>query len=272
LSISRRTTLSLRAIAVLYLTLLLLLPLAVIFARTFEHGLATAWGWVTTPAATSAFWLSVLVAAIAVPLNTIFGVVSALVLVRSRTRGRAVLDALIDLPFVVSPVIVGLALVLVYGVDGWFGSWFSDHGIRIIYAVPGIVMATIFVSLPFVVREVAPVLIEVGDEQEQAAATLGASSWQTFWRVTLPSIRWGVAYGVVLTTARSLGEIGAVLVVSSNVAGSTLTLPLLVYERNSQLGPEATSGAYAAGTELAIMSLVVLLALTLLGSRRSGSE
>jgi sulfate/thiosulfate transport system permease protein len=252
----------------LYLALLLLLPLAVVFGRTFEHGFSAAWAWITTPAAISAFWLTVLVAVIAVPLNTIFGVGCALVLVRGKARGRAILDALIDLPFVVSPVIVGLALILVYGKDGWFGSWFTSHGIQIIYATPGIVLATIFVSLPFVVREVAPVLIEVGDEQEQAAATLGASPWQTFWRVTLPSIRWGVAYGVVLTTARALGEIGAVLVVSSNVAGSTLTLPLLVYQRDSQVGSQAVSGAYAAATELAVMSLIVLLAMTVLAPGR----
>ena len=141
--ISRRASLSLRTIALLYLVLLLLLPLGVIFGRTFEHGLSAAWAWVTTPAALSAFWLTVLIAAIAVPLNTIFGVGCALVLVRSRTRGRAMLDALIDLPFVVSPVIIGLALVLVYGVGGWFGDWFVNHGIRIIYAVPGMVLATI---------------------------------------------------------------------------------------------------------------------------------
>jgi sulfate/thiosulfate transport system permease protein len=209
---------------------------------------------------------------VGVPLNTIFGIGCALVVVRGKSRWRRVLDALIDLPFVVSPVIVGLALILVYGQGGWFGSWFSDHGIRIIYAVPGLVLATIFVSLPFVVREVAPVLIEVGDEQEQAAATLGASGWQTFWRVTLPSIRWGVAYGVVLTTARALGEIGAVLVVSSNVAGSTLTLPLLVYQRDSQLGPQAVSGAYAAATELAVMSLIVLLVMTVLAPRKGDAR
>jgi sulfate transport system permease protein len=254
-------------VALLYLALLLLLPLGVVFARTFEHGFGTAWGWVTTPAAISAFWLTVMIAAIAVPLNTIFGVGAALILVRSKARGRRILDALIDLPFLVSPVIVGLALILVYGQTGWFGNWFLQHGIRIIYAPTGMIIATVFVSLPFVVREVAPVLMEVGDEQEQAAATLGASSWQTFWRVTLPSIRWGVAYGVVLTTARALGEIGAVAVVSSNVAGSTLTLPLLVLQRDSQIGPQATSSAYAAGAELAVMSLVVLLAMTMLAPR-----
>ncbi len=269
MSISRRTRLSLRTIALLYLALLLLLPLGVVFFRTFEHGLGVAWSWMTTPAAISALSLTLLVAIIAVPLNTIFGVGAALVLVRGKGRGRRLLDAFIDLPFVVSPVIVGLALILVYGQDGWFGRWFIDHGVRVIYAVPGMILATIFVSLPFVVREVAPVLIEVGDEQEEAAATLGASSWQTFWRITLPSIRWGVAYGVVLSTARALGEIGAVLVVSSNVAGSTLTLPLLVYQRDSQIGTQSITGAYAAATELALLSLFVLLVMTVLAPRRS---
>jgi len=251
---------------------LLLLPVGVVFAKTFEHGVGVAWSWMTTPAAISAFWLSVTMAAIAVPLNTVFGVVCALVLVRRRGRAAAVLDGLIDLPFLVSPVIVGLALTLVYGIHGWFGSSFANHGIRIIFAVPGMALATIFVSLPFVVREVAPLLAELGDEQEQAAATLGASAWQTFWRVTLPSIRWGVAYGVVLSTARALGEIGAVLVVSSLVAGSTLTLPLLVYQRDSQIGPGSITGAYAAATELAVMSLLVLLAMTVLRPRRETTQ
>ena len=259
--ISRGSTLSLRAVALAYLTLLLLLPVGVVFVRTFEHGFSAAWGWITTPAAISAFWLTLTMAAIAVPLNTIFGIGCALVLVRGKGRGRAILDSLIDLPFVVSPVIVGLALTLVYGTDGWL----HLHGI--IYAPPGMALATVFVSLPFVVREVAPVLREVGDEQEQAAATLGASSWQTFWRITLPSIRWGVAYGVVLTTARALGEIGAVLVVSSNVAGSTLTLPLLVYQRDEQIGGQVTTSVYAAATELAVLSIGVLLLMTMFGSR-----
>ena len=217
--ISGRAKWSLRIVALLYLLLLLLLPVAVVFFKTFEHGFSVAWGYMTTPAAVSAFWLSILMAVIAVPLNTIFGITAAIVLVRRRGRMAAILDALIDLPFLVSPIIVGLALTLVYGIHGWFGTFFTDHGVRIIYAVPGMVLATVFVSLPFVVREVAPVLAEVGDEQEQAAATLGASSWQTFWRITLPSIRWGVAYGVILSTARALGEIGAVLVVSSLVPG-----------------------------------------------------
>ena len=266
--ISHRAKVSLRAVALLYLLALLMLPVVLIFFKTFEHGFGVAWGWMTTPAAISALWLSLLMAAIAVPLNTVFGIVCALVLVRRRGRMAAVLDALIDLPFLVSPIIVGLALTLVYGIHGWFGTFFSDHGIQIIFAVPGMVLATIFVSLPFVVREVAPVLVEIGDEQEQAAATLGASGWQTFWRVTLPSIRWGVIYGVILSTARALGEIGAVLVVSSNIPGSTLTLPLLVYQRAEQPGSAATTGAYAAATELAVISLVVLLAMTALSGRR----
>ncbi len=266
--ISRRARVSLRAVALLYLLALLMLPVVLIFFKTFEHGFGVAWGWMTTPAAISALWLSLLMAAIAVPLNTVFGIVCALVLVRRRGRLAAVLDALIDLPFLVSPIIVGLALTLVYGIHGWFGTFFSDHGIQIIFAVPGMLLATIFVSLPFVVREVAPVLVEIGDEQEQAAATLGASGWQTFWRVTLPSIRWGVIYGVILSTARALGEIGAVLIVSSNIPGSTLTLPLLVYQRAEQPGSAATTGAYAAATELAVISLVVLLAMTALSGRR----
>jgi sulfate transport system permease protein len=269
LLISRKARLSLRTLALLYLLLLLLLPVGVVFYTTFQHGFSAAWGYMTTPAAISALSLSLLMAAIAVPLNTVFGIVAALVLVRRRGRMAKLLDAFIDLPFLVSPIVIGLALTLVWGIHGWFGSWFADQGIRIIYAAPGMILATIFVSLPFVVREVAPVLQEVGDEQEQAAATLGASNWQTFWRITLPSIRWGVAYGVILSTARALGEIGAVLVVSSLVAGQTLTLPLLVYQRNDQdLGVGATTSAYAAGTELAVISLVVLLAMTLLSPRR----
>ena len=259
---------SLRAIALAYLAALLIAPVVFIFAKTFEHGFSTAWSYITTPAAISAFWLSVLIAAVAVPLNTIFGVGTAILLVRSKVRGRKILDALIDIPFIVSPVIVGLALVLVYGLHGWFGSWFVDHGVPIIFTPRGMIIATVFVSLPFCVREVAPVLMEVGTEQEQAAATLGASSWQTFRRITLPSIRNGVAYGVVLTTARALGEIGAVAVVSSNVLGYSVSLPLLVKYRTQTPGPGGITAAYATGVELAVMSLIVLTAMTLLAPQK----
>ena len=156
-----------------------------------------------TPQALHALYLTILIAIIAVPLNTVFGILCALVLVRQRFRGKGVLNALIDLPFALSPVVVGLSLILVYGRGGWFGGWLTENGVRIIFAVPGMVLATVFISLPFVVREVVPVLREIGTEQEEAAATLGASQLTTFWRVTLPSIRWGVTYGVVLTTARA---------------------------------------------------------------------
>jgi len=266
--VSRRARLSLRLVALAYLALMLVVPLAVVFGRAFEHGLGSFWTSVTTPAAISAFWLTVTIAAIAVPLNTVFGVGCALALVRGKGRGRRLLDTLLDLPFVISPVIVGLALVLVYGQSGWFGDWLTRHGLPLIYQPAGMVIATLFVSLPFVVREVAPVLIEVGDEQEQAAATLGASSMQTFWRVTLPSIRWAVAYGVVLTTARALGEFGAVSVVSSNVAGSTQTLTLLVDQRSQELGAQGLYGANTAATVLAVMSLAVLVLMTVIGPSR----
>jgi sulfate transport system permease protein len=257
--------LSLRTIAILYLSLLLLLPIGVVLIRTFEHGLGTAWNWMTTPAAISALTLSLVIALIAVPLNTVFGVLAAMVLVRSKTRGRAVLDALIDLPFVVSPVIVGLALILVYGKDGWFGNWLIDHGVTLIYNPAGMVVATVFVSLPFVVREVAPVLMEVGDEQEQAAATLGATSWQTFRRITLPAIRWGLTYGIVLSVARALGEFGAVAVVSGNIAGQTQTLTLLVSDRYQNLN---VAGAYAASFVLAVLAIGTLLIMTTVNRRR----
>jgi sulfate/thiosulfate transport system permease protein len=207
----------------------------------------------------------VTIAAIAVPLNTIFGIGCALVLVRGKSRGRAILDAMIDLPFVVSPVIVGLSLILVYGQSGWFGTWFADHGIRIIFEPAGMAIATVFVSLPFVVREVAPVLREIGDEQEQAAATLGANARQTFLRVTLPSIRWGIAYGVVLSTARAIGEFGAVSVVSGKIAGQTETLTLLVDKRFSNFD---LAGAYAASALLAVIALATLLAMTLIKPRK----
>ena len=253
--------LALRFTALGYLALLLVLPVLLVFWRTFEDGAAAAWESVTTPEAQHAFWLTLLMVLIAVPANTVFGVLCAIALVRHRFRGRGVLDTLIDLPFAVSPVVVGLALILVYGRTGWFGDWLAEHGIQVIFSTPGMVLATMFVSLPFVVREVAPVLREIGTDQEQAAATLGASPLQTFWRITLPAIRWGVAYGVVLTTARALGEFGAVSVVSGKLAGRTETATLRVEERFQAFD---LTGAYAASVVLALMALATLLAMQLL--------
>jgi sulfate/thiosulfate transport system permease protein len=255
--------LGLRFLALGYLAVLLLVPVGMVFYRTFEHGIGAVWDSITTPAAISAFWLTIEVTAIAVPLNTAFGIVTALGLARGRFRGKSLLDALIDLPFAVSPVVIGLALVLIYGRNGWVNLPF-----QVIFSVPGIVLATIFVSLPFVVREVTPVLREAGDESEQAAATLGASDWQTFWRITLPTIRWGVAYGVVLSVARCIGEFGAVSVVSGKIAGQTMTLTLLVEQRFQNFD---VAGAYAASALLAAIALATLLLMTRVKPRRSAA-
>ena len=263
--VERRTQLGLRLVALLYLAALLAVPVGLVFYRTFEHGFGQFWDAITTPAAIHAFWLTLEIALIAVPLNTVFGIIAALALVRGNFRGKWLIEALIDIPFAVSPIVIGLSLILVYGSGGWLGSWFVDHGIQIIFAVPGMVLATIFVSLPFVVREVEPVLREVGDEQEQAAATLGASSRQIFTRITLPAIRWGVAYGVVLSMARAIGEFGAVSVVSGKIAGQTETLTLLVEKR---YGNFDVSGAYAASLLLVVIALVTLFAMTLIKPRK----
>jgi sulfate transport system permease protein len=257
-----RWRIGLRVLGLGYLALLLLIPIGIVFYRTFENGLGAVYDSVTTPAAISAFSLTLTVTAIAVPLNTIFGVLCALALARGRFRGKAVLNAIIDLPFAISPVVVGLALILVFGRGGWLG----DLPIQVIFSVPGIVLATIFISVPFVVREVTPVLREIGDEQEQAAATLGASRWQTFWRITLPAIRWGLAYGVVLTVARSLGEFGALTVVAGGVPGESQTLTLLVHAR--YIDDHNTFGAYAAATVLMGLALVTLLVMTVLNRKR----
>ena len=257
--VSRGARLGLRTVALGYLALLLALPVGFVFYKTFEKGLGAVWDALTTPNAIQALELTLVMVAVAVPLNTAFGVLAALVIVRGRMRGRALLNALIDLPFAISPVVVGLALYLLYGRQGWFGSWFLDHGIRIIFSTPGMILATVFVSLPFVVREVIPVLRALGTGQEEAAATLGASSWQTFWRITLPAIRWGVLYGVVLTTARALGEFGAVSVVSGKILGETDTLPLYVEQRFQAFD---LTGAYAASALLAAIALATLLLMT----------
>jgi len=252
---------SLRYIALGYLLMLLLLPIGVILVRTFDEGVGAVIDAITTPDALAALRLSLLTVIIAVPLNTVFGIACALIMVRSNMRGKSIINALIDVPFAVSPVVIGLALVLVYGTQGWFGADLAAIGIQVIFSTPGIVMAVIFVSLPFVAREVIPVLQEVGDDQEKAAETLGASSWQIFWKITLPAIRWGVSYGIVLTTARALGEFGAVTIVSGRISGETETLPLFVQKEFETFN---SVGAYSASMLLALLALATLLALNLM--------
>jgi len=263
----RRSRWSLRALALGYLGALLLAPVAMIFYKTFEHGLAPPLEAVTSPEGLHALKLTLLMVAVAVPLNTVFGVGCALLLVRHRWWGNRFVDAIINLPFAVSPVVVGLALFLLYGTDGWFGPFLAENGFKVLFSVPGMILASIFVSLPFVVRETVPVLQEIGTEQEQAASTLGANAWQTFWRVTLPAIRWGVGYGVVLTTARVLGEFGAVSVVSGEISGQTETLPLFVSQQFEQFN---FAGAYGASILLALLALSTLLVMNLL-KRKEGA-
>jgi sulfate transport system permease protein len=244
---------AIRVFSLGYLAVLLVAPVGYVFWRTFEHGVGPAWDAVTTPDALHALKVTLILTAIAVPANTIFGVLCALAIVRHRYPGAGIVNAVVDLPLALSPVVVGLALLLLYGRGGWLGG----HGI--VFALPGMVLATIFVSLPFVVREVVPVLREIGTEQEQAAATLGASALQTFLRVTWPAIRYATAYGVVLTTARALGEFGAVSVVSGRLAGETESLTLYVQDRYQSFD---TTGAYAAAVVLALLAMATLLLMT----------
>jgi sulfate/thiosulfate transport system permease protein len=264
---TRRSRLTLRVVALTYLFGLLALPILVILYRTFEPGIGTFIDSIRTPAAISALNLSLLIVAIVVPLNVVFGVVTAIALVRWRVPGRGLIQAVVDLPFAVSPIVVGVSLIMLWGATGWFGGLEGSTGVRVIFGLPGMVLATLFVTLPFVVREVEPVLHEIGTEQEQAASTLGASAWQTFWRITLPAIRWGLTYGVVLTVARSLGEFGAVIMVSSGFPGVSQTLTLLVHSR--YIDDHNTYGAYAAATLLMALALATLLLMTLLDRKRS---
>ena len=258
----------LRTIALGYLTFLIGIPIVLILWRTFGEGVTAFLESVRTPAAISALNLSLLIVAIVVPLNVVFGVGTALALVRGTFRGRSVIQAVVDLPFAVSPIVVGVSLIMLWGVGGWFGG-LDSLGFQVIFGLPGMVLATLFVTLPFVVREVEPVLHEIGTEQEQAAATLGAGTWPTFWRITLPAIRWGLTYGVVLTIARALGEFGAVIMVSSGFPGVSQTLTLLVHSR--YIDDHNTYGAYAAATLLMGLAVLTLLGMTLLNRKRSTS-
>src|ERR1700759_1697422 len=255
-----------RFVALAYVLVLLVVPVSLILWRTFTPGFGQFVAWVSTPAAISALNLSVLVVAIVVPLNVIFGIPTALVLARNRFRGKGVLQAIIDLPFAVSPVVVGVAWIVLWGSAGLLGFVERDFGFKIIFGLPGIVLASVFATLPFVIREVEPVLHELGTDQEQAAATLGSSWWQTFWRITLPSIRWGLTYGIVLTIARTLGEYGAVLIVSSNLPGKSQTLTLLVADRYSR---GAEYGAYALSTLLMGVAGAVRFVQLILDPRRA---
>jgi sulfate/thiosulfate transport system permease protein len=252
---------ALRLGALGYLALLLVLPVSLVFWRTFEHGLAAPWHAVTTHDARHAFWLTILIALIAVPANTLFGVALAIAIVRHRFPGKGLVNALVDLPLALSPVVVGFSLLLLYGRLGWFGPWLDRHGVQVVFALPGMILATIFVSLPFVVREVEPVLREEGVDQEQAAATLGANSFQILRRIILPTIRWGLTYGIILSTARALGEFGAVAIVSGKISGRTETLTLYVEDRFQSLD---LAGAYAAALVLALIAVAVLALMTIL--------
>jgi sulfate transport system permease protein len=223
------------------------------------------WDALSGAPAQHALLLSVVVTAVAVPLNLVFGLVGGLAIARRRMPAGRVVNLLVNLPFAMSPVVIGLALFTLYGRDGWLGGWLTAHGIQVLFSVPALVLATTFVSLPFVLREVVPVLEEVGTEQEEAAATLGAGGWTTFRRITLPSLRWALSYGVVLSTARALGEYGAVSIVSGNIVGRTQTLPLLVEERFRNFD---SVGAYSAGFALALVSLVIVTVMTLLSRRQ----
>lgn len=256
----------LRFVGAAYVTVLVAVPAGLILWRTFAPGLGAFIDSITTPAAISALQVSLLVVAIVVPLNVVFGVPTALLLARRRFRGKTALQAVIDLPFAVSPVVVGVALILLWGTSGLLSAVENNLGLKIIFGLPGIVLASIFVTVPFVIREVEPVLHELGTDQEEAAATLGSNWWQTFWRITLPSIRWGLTYGIVLTVARTLGEYGAVLMVSSNMPGVSQTLTLLVSDRYNR---GAEYGTYALSTLLMMVAVLVLVAQVLLDARQT---
>jgi sulfate/thiosulfate transport system permease protein len=243
-------------VAIAYLTIALFIPALNVFAQAFQGGIEPFFRNLTQPDFVHAATLTVLIAVIVVPINTIFGLCAAWIIARHQFRGRAFLNSLLDVPFAVSPVVAGLMIMLLYGRQGWFGSLLQAANIKVVFAMPAMVLASAFISMPFVAREVIPVLEEAGRDQEEAAKTLGASDWQIFWRVTLPTIRWGLLYGVILTNARVMGEFGAVSVVSGNIAGKTQTLPLFVEDAYKQY---QTQAAFSAAVLLAGLALVTLV-------------
>ena len=242
-------------VAMTFMLVFLLLPLAVVFTEALAKGVQTFVAALTQPEAWSSIRLTLLVAAIVVPMNIVFGIAAAWAMARFEFRGKALLGALIDLPFSVSPVIAGLIYVLLFGAQGWFGPWLDAHGVRIIFAVPGLVLASVFVTLPFVARELIPLMQAQGSEDEEAARVLGANGWQMFFRVTLPNIRWALLYGVLLCNARAMGEFGAVSVVSGHIRGLTTTMPLEVEMRYNEYD---YAGAFAVASLLALLALLTL--------------
>ena len=247
---------SLIGIALAFMVLFLVLPLAAVFTEALRKGADAYWAALREPDAWSAIRLTLITAAIAVPLNLVFGVAAAWAIAKYEFRGKAVLTTLVDLPFSVSPVVSGLIYVLMFGAQGWFGPWLQAHDIKIIFAVPGIVLATVFVTFPFIARELIPLMQAQGNEEEQAAIVLGATGWQTFWYVTLPNIKWGLIYGVILCNARAMGEFGAVSVVSGHIRGQTNTMPLHVEVLYNEYQSVA---AFAVASLLALLALVTLL-------------
>jgi sulfate/thiosulfate transport system permease protein len=244
------------SVVIFYLALILIVPAIAVFYEAFHKGIEPFLTAVSSRDFIYAVQLTLVITAIAVVLNTIFGLCAAWVIARNQFRGRALLMSIIDLPFSVSPVVAGLAIVLLYGRNGWLGGWLENMGLKVIFSLPGMVIATIFVTLPFVAREVIPVLEEMGSEQEAAARTLGANDWQIFWRVTLPNIRWGLLYGLLLTNARAMGEFGAVSVVSGSILGKTATLPILVEQTYKNYQTEA---AFSAAALLALLAAITLI-------------
>ena len=249
----------LTALALGFMGLFLVLPLAAVFVEALKAGWTAYWAALKEPDALSAIRLTLLTAAIAVPLNLVFGVAAAWCIAKFEFKGKAFLTTLIDLPFSVSPVVAGLIYVLVFGAQGWLGPWLAEHDIKIIFAVPGIVLATVFVTFPFIARELIPLMQAQGSDEEQAAQVLGATGWQTFWRVTLPNIKWGLIYGVILCNARAMGEFGAVSVVSGHIRGQTNTMPLHVEILYNEYQGQA---AFAVASLLALLAIVTLIVKT----------